>query len=431
MKGHRQSRRPRPEQQCTFEFFERTARRERWFKDVIVAATVLASAVVVSLVPWSRYRISSLPSLASRVTRSALGIATPRAEIDEEWRRSRVRGIAESHQALVREYRRLEPAYQGLLRYAGLDPDHGLLRWGNFDRTLLLPSSVFEPDDTGRAYRLRPCVESIWLRQVTIQGVLPFFLVRDRPDLHAVIRGTTAIPVEQSRQSTNTWGLRGPEPDPGAPLRGIVLGDSFMQGLFVGDDETPPECLKRRLETEIKTKASVLNTGHLGYSPEQFYYSLLAFADRFPAHFVVVSVCANDFGDLYEVLSGKGDWDEGKYWLDKINVFCARRSWPCLIVPVPFESQMFGRRKSGGYPGAISNILNASAMTFLDPTDAFINAHLELMNEAQRRGERPYGCPLFNDHIHDGHFSALGAEVWAGAVGRRVRLLLDCRNPKR
>jgi hypothetical protein len=231
--------------------------------------------------------------------------------------------------------------------------------------------------------------------------------------------------VEQSRQSTNTWGLRGPEPDPAAALRGIVLGDSFMQGYLIGDDDTPPECLRRDLETHLKTKASILNTGHLGYSPEQYYYSLLAFADRFPAHFVVVSVCSNDFGDLFEVLKGKGDWDEGKYWLEKINDFCAARRWPCLVVSVPFENQMLGRRRSGDYPGTISNILKTGAMTFLDPTDAFINAHLDLMIQADLRGIRFYRSPLFNNQFDDGHFSALGAEVWAGAVGRRVRLLLE------
>ena len=35
-----------------------------------------------------------------------------------------------------------------------------------------------------------------------------------------------------------------------APLRGIVLGDSFMQGMFIGDDETPPECLGRDLQAD-------------------------------------------------------------------------------------------------------------------------------------------------------------------------------------
>ena len=201
------------------------------------------------------------------------------------------------------------------MRYAGLDPDHGLLRWGNFDRTLLLPSTIFEADDTGRSYRLRPCTDSIWLRQVTIQsGVLMFFLVPDGPGLAEAIRGTSAIPVTESRQSTNSWGLRGPEPDLGAPLRGIVLGDSFMQGMFIGDDETPPECLRRDLEDRLKTKVSILNTGHLGYSPEQYYYSLVEYADRFRPHFVVVSVFCNDFaGEIADVvLRGQGRLGRGQ-----------------------------------------------------------------------------------------------------------------------
>ncbi len=39
------------------------------------------------------------------------------------------------------------------------------------------------------------------------------------------------------------------------------------------------------------------------------------------------------------------------------------------------------------------------ALMFLDPTDDFINAHLELVIEGERRGKRPQGCPLFNGVI--------------------------------
>ena len=69
-----------------------------------------------------------------------------------------------------------------------------------------------------------------------------------------------------------------------------------------------------------------MNTGVLGYSPEQYYYSLIAFADRFRPHFVIVSVFVNDFNhNLSEALSrGVGDWEEGKYWLDKIVAYQAR-----------------------------------------------------------------------------------------------------------
>ena len=51
-----------------------------------------------------------------------------------------------------------------------MDPDHVLLRWGNFDKTVMLPSTVFEPDDSGRSYRFRPGVRSIWIRNFPMKG---------------------------------------------------------------------------------------------------------------------------------------------------------------------------------------------------------------------------------------------------------------------
>jgi hypothetical protein len=419
-------RRASPVRQRNFEFVERSLRRRRWFKLAILGMTCLAIALILGVVPRGRYVVASLASQARQTARRGLGLPTPREEVDAGWARFRRQGIADSQRALVDVFNGAPAPYQRLMRYAGLDPEHGLLRWGNFDQTLLLPATVFEADESGRSYRLRPCTESIWLRNVTIKsGVLMFFLVPDRTDLPEAMHGTSAIPVETSRQATNSWGLRGPEPDPSAPLRGIVLGDSFMQGMFIGDDHTPPECLRRYLEGRLKTKVSVLNTGHLGYSPEQYYYSLIAYAERFPPDFVVVSLCPNDFGDVWDVLKGRGDWEEAKYWLDKITSFCRTRDLPHLFVPVPVEPQMLGRRRAGFYPGTISNILEVNSLMMFDPTDDFINAHLELGIAGERAGHRPHGCPLFNVDIGDGHFSPLGADVWAKSVGRRLVLLLE------
>ena len=417
------------DRQLLFAFHLRARRHELWFKRSIVCATVLAIVVPYAAVPRARYFVAAAASRLRMAGRKALLQPAPRSEIDQDWQRFRLHGIADSRRRLNEIYGASDPAYQGLMRYAGLDPDHGLLCSGNFDQTLLLPSNVFEPDDAGRSYRMRPCVDSIWLREVTIQGgVLTFFLVPDRSALRDAIRGTAAIPEAQSKQSTNSWGLRGPEPDLAAPVRGIVLGDSFMQGLFLGEDQTPPECLKRDLEVRLQMKASILNTGVLGYSPEQYYYSLLAFADRFRPQFIVVSVFANDFGEASSVAQGRGDWDEGKYWLDRIISVSQTRAWTCLFVPVPLKDRTLGRRKSGHYPGMISNFLNTSAVSFLNPAEAFVNAHLDLLIEGERRGERPSGCLLYNERIGDGHFSALGAQVWAEAVGGRLALLLEMKD---
>ena len=393
----------------------------------MIAVTALIIALILGLMPHGRYLVASASSEVRRVARYAVGLPTPREEVDDAWRRFRQLGIEDSRRGLDLVYAEAEPAYRRLMQYAGLDPEHGILRWGNYNRTLLLPSTVFEADDTGRSYRLRPRTRSIWLRNLTLKsGVLMFFLVPDSPGLGDAIHGTSAIPVETSRQTTNSWGLRGPEPDLDAPLRGLVLGDSFMQGMFIGDEDTPPECLKRYLARRMKTRVSILNTGVMGYSPEQYYHSLLAFADRFRPQFVVVSVFTNDFGDLFEVpTKGLGDWDEGKYWLEKITDYCRSRQWPCLIVPAPFEPFMFGKRKSGYYPGKLSNILECNGLMFVDPIDDFIDAHLALVIEGERKGKRPQGCPLFNGHISDGHFSPAGSEVWATTVGRRLVLHLE------
>ena len=120
------------------------------------------------------------------------------------------------------------PKLQRLLRYAGLDPDHALVRWGNFDRTVLLPSTVFEPDETGRSYRFRPNMRSIWVRNFPMRGpVKAYFQVPDGPELAEIVSGTTAQIVAGSTQTTNSWGLRGPEPD----LYGAVAGN--RAGRFV------------------------------------------------------------------------------------------------------------------------------------------------------------------------------------------------------
>jgi hypothetical protein len=408
-----------------FDFVERANRHERWFKRAIGCATLLAIVVPLVALPRGRYVLALAASRARKSGRAALYQPIPRSEVDQDWRRFRLRGIAESRRRLSEIYDSTEPAYQTLMLYAGLDPDHGLLRWGNYDQTLLLPSTVFEPDENGRSYRMRPCTASIWLREVTIQsGVLAFFLVPDRPELRDVIKGTLAIPVEESKQSTNSWGLRGHEPALDAPVRGIVLGDSFMQGLFVDEEHTPPECLRRDLEARLKTRVSILNAGVLGYSPEQYYYSLVAFADRFQPQFVVVSVFANDFGEASEVIKGGGDWDEGKYWLDRIAVFCPGRNARFLMVPTPDVSQIQGRRNTGYFPGILTGTLDINSLQFLDATDAFVDAHLDSIFEGKPRGDRPEGCSLYNEQYFDGHFSALGAEAWAKAVGRRIARLV-------
>jgi len=409
---------------------ERPRRYDRWFKLLIVITTCFVIAVILSVMPWGRYLAGSIPPWARQAARQVMGIPTPRHEIDEEWRRYRRLGIEAVRPRVERFYAEASRYDQRLLRYARMDPEHGLLCPGNFIGTLLFSSAVLEADDKGRGYRFRPLTHSIWLINIPFnQSVVLFHLVPDGPGLADAIRGTLATPLATSRQTTNSWGLRGPEPDLDAPLRGIVLGDSCMQGMFIGDDETPPECLRRYLGDHLKTRVSILNTGVMGYSTEQYYYSLIAFADRFRPQFVVVSVSANDFGPGNPVWArGAGDWQEGKYWLEKIVEYCRARQWLYLIVPATDWRSVLYKRNTGYFPGILSNTLEIPSELYLDPIDDFVSAQLKLQTETKRAGRPLSRSPLYNSAINDGHFSATGSEVWADSVGRRLMLLLD-RDP--
>jgi hypothetical protein len=374
--------------QISFAFIERSRRHERWFKRLIMISTCIVLAVILRVIPRGRYVSAEITARARQAARQAVGVPKSRAEIDESWQRYREMGIETQRKQVESFYRAATPEYRRMLDYAGMDPDRMILRWANYNWTILLSSKVFDIDDKGRSYRFKPLTRSIWLIHTVAQTGGPmFYILPDGPGLADAVRGVTGVPLESSRQTTNSWGLRGPEPDPGAPLRGIVLGDSYMQGMFIGDNETPPECLSRYLHSRLKTKVSILNTGVMGYSPEQYYYTLIAFADRFKPHFVIVSVFVNDFGYMGDVGDkGVGDWEEGKFWLEKIIRYCQARQCLYLIVPVPFVTHLTLKRKSGYYPGTLANMLETDSLKYFYPIEDFANA--------QSRGPNAGGQPL-------------------------------------
>jgi hypothetical protein len=413
------------QRQGVFAFRERTGRLESTFKRLIVLATVVTVALLLFALPMGRVLTRWLVTRGRWLAMSSIGAVPDRSEIDAEWRRKRLLDIQSSRGTLEQTFAEYTPAAQRLLRFAGLDPDHALVRWGHHDRTVLLPATVFESDDAGRSYRFRANLRSICVCNFPARGPLQAnFQVPDWPELTDVVTGTGAMVVERSVQTTNSWGLRGPEPDLTATWRGIVLGDSYMQGLFVGDHETPTECLKRDLSARLHASVEILNTGHLGYSPEQYYYTLLEYAQRFRPRFVLISLFASNFGgDIQDVLEGKGDWEEGCYWLAEIRQFCLSRRITYLFVPVPWAAQLDDARSTGFYPGLVTNYLRATSQEYFDPIADFVNAKLKLSIET--KNQAPGSSPLLNGRIGDGHFSARGAELWASAVGHRLALFLE------
>jgi lysophospholipase L1-like esterase len=419
-------------------FLERRHRLERRFKWAIAAITLAALSAALATSQAARDLVDAAATLPKRAELAVLRLVGVdrddayyrrlyRELRDEDWRRRRRQQIGTAVASLEQTDRDSPIFRRGFLRAAGLAPGMGLLRPGNFDRILLLSGLVYEPDDRGRSYRLKPDTRSVWVRKVDLgnanEGPM---LLPDTPELRAAADAIGGIVVDDSVQVTNSWGLRGPEPDPDAPLRGLVLGDSFMQGMFLPEQSTPPALLERVLSDALKTRVALLNTAVAGYSAEQYYACLREFRGRFKPDFVVLSVFSNDFGGEDDgVPEGGGDWEEAGYWLRLIQLACREHDTMLVTVPVPSRTQVAATRSDYHYPGRLSTVIDTPAPYVINPLDDFINANIRLMSTGP---VRPESSPLYNGHLdNDGHFSALGSRVWAESVGRRLSLLLRRR----
>lgn len=416
-----------PPTQEVFPFVKRSRRLERRFKQSISVALVGMIALAFLISPRLRFLAWDGAQRAQReVLRVLVGLEPTQEEIDAARELVRKETARRTHESLANYYRNLASAeMRRLFDAAAMDPQRGLIGVGRSTNGFLLSADVFGPAENGRSYRFLPNTRSVWLRQVTLRGG-PFglFLVKDTPEVRAAAGAAGAIVDETSRQTTNSWGLRGPEPNTGARLRGIVLGDSFMQGMFNDDEHTPPLDLERALAERTGQDVSILNTGHIGYAPEQYFHTLREYGPRFDPHFVVVSVCPNDLGDENDVLQGRSDdLDEAAYWLDRIAHWCRARSIPCLVVIVPIDRQVLSLRRPGYYPDPIVNRLTGNASNCLDPFEAFMDEHLRLRRlHPESDGSKSL---LYNGHINDNHFSPLGSRLWAEQVARRLEGLSD------
>ena len=126
--------------------------------------------------------------------------------------------IQSSRGTLEQTFAEYTPAAQRLLRFAGLDPDHALARWGNHDRTFLLPATVFEIDDTGALTGFEPTyARSGFAISRSRALVKAYFQVPDRPELTNVVTGTGAMVVERLDPDHEfvglAWARAGPHSD--------------------------------------------------------------------------------------------------------------------------------------------------------------------------------------------------------------------------
>ncbi len=397
-------------------FVVRAERRERAFKRGIVVVTVLILVGIVAGTPQGRELVQSLALRARAWLPTLVGLPADRPAIEERQRIERLRNAASARQALEQTYATDSPM-RTFLRTVGMDADSALIRWGNVDLPIVLSSAVFEPDDA-RAYRLKPGVRSVWVIGLSFQHSLGMFLIPDTPEARAAAHNAGGKVVAESVQTVNSWGCRGPEPDLNAPVRVLVLGDSMMQGALVGDSETPPARLQEHLARLLDAQVSVLNTGHIGYSPEQYEQTLRAFGDRFRPHYVVLGITANDF-------NGADGWAEGEYRIDRIRELCQQRHWEILLVPAPVEPALLGFRDPTSFQAQVARIFKRGGRSYVDPMEAFTDELIRRRIDIIRRAVFIHD-PLYNLHLMDDqHFSPIGADLWARVVARRLLLAWD------
>jgi len=400
-------------------FAVRAERRERAFKRSIQALTALALIGLVAGTPIGRYTVKVLTLQGRELLDRMVGVPPDRQVIEERLRAERLRSAANARQALA-EVAAPGSALGAFLRTVGMDANSAVIRWGNVNRSIVLSSAVFEPDDA-RSYRLKPGVRSVWIIGLSFRKSLGMFLIPDTPEARDSAERAGGRVVANSVQTTNSWGCRGPEPDPAASVRILVLGDSMMQGTLVGDSQSPPARLQAHLSSTLDAPVSVLNTGHIGYSPEQYDQTLRALGDRFRPHFVVISIVSNDFGNLDD----PEGWAEGEYWIDRIVQLCNSRGWEFLLVPASEEVSLLEFRDLSQFQGPLSRIFKRGGSQYVDPLESFTDALLRLKNDGVRR-RTPTHDPLYNLHLlGDHHFSPLGSDLWARVVARRLLLVWD------
>jgi hypothetical protein len=415
-------RRPPAIRQRVFGFLDRPLRRDRAFKAGILVATTMTVAAILATSPTGRHAVLAASNRVRWGVRGLVGLEPPRAELEAERQDARWIGVARTRSALAQAIARSGPRIERLFQVAHMDPDTAVIRWGNFGGTLVLSSDVFEPDDAGRSYRLRPRVRSIWLIGLSLSGAACQFQVLDTPEAREAGATAGGHLVPGSVQTTNSWGCRGPEPDTSAPLRAIVLGDSVIQGVLVGDDQAPPACLERELAGRTGLRVSVLNAGVLGYSPEQYFHTLERFAERMSPHVVVVGLCGNDFGNW----NVPADVQESCYWLERIAEYCRTRQIPYLIVPAPAEDNLLGPRPESLHFSRVSHLLQLGGTRYFYPLEAFTDEDMRLRLQLRKEGQPDSPSPLFNRRLlGDNHFSPLGCALWGKVVADRLGLILE------
>lgn len=324
------------------------------------------------------------------------------------WQAFRVVGPTACERAerdFAAEWSKLSPESRNLLELAGYGPQDRLVVASNFDGALVFPGSVMERHPK-RGYRFQAGQDNLWARP----GPWPFQM--PMPDV-----STVRVALEQaqisitSTEHINSFGCRGREPDDldSYDHRVLVLGDSFAQGILVEEDETFSARLEDELRHSTGRKTLVANSGVIGYSTEQEYYTLEELASRLRPDVAVLCFYGNDVHhDHHAVFRSKnpaGDWASAERWLDRCAAYCRTNKIRFVVAVIPDRSQMARRAVRLSYQQRLEAITSKLGIYLIDPDERFLAHRTE-----------PLWLP------GDDHFAPAGHALFAQALAEHLRL---------
>jgi lysophospholipase L1-like esterase len=228
----------------------------------------------------------------------------------------------------------------------------------------------------------------------------------DTPALHAALSDLDTPFIVAA--SYDELGFRNGDPNPvsGCATRALFLGDSFTDGLWVGDADTFVNLYGRLVRERSGVALCSVNAGVNGYGPFEEAFVLEHYFEQAgrPA-FVFVMFFANDVDADYDAVikgtlaDGNRRWRDSLAQIARIKRFASGRGATLILAAIPPAEQVFAHSSQEHYQDILRAFAEREGIQFVNLADRLTSpdAHILFWN-------------------WDPHFTPLGHRVVAEAL---------------
>jgi lysophospholipase L1-like esterase len=284
---------------------------------------------------------------------------------------------------LVRAYL-FNPGLRGFARaVARQDPKTDLFAtlWDTNTGVLLSRRMFREVTMDGeRRYAYRPNLKKLGFR-TGASGFHWNMETEDTPEIRAALAG-----LETPLMVTASYDARGfrhvdPDLESSCTVRAMFLGDSFTDGLWVGDADTFVNVFGRLVRERDGVHLCPINAGVNGYgSPEEAYVLQHGYESAGRPRLVFVMFFANDVdADYAAVIDGtlaglEPRWRDSLAQIARMRQFAADRGATLVLVAIPPAEQVFTRGPQTHYQQRLRVFAERQGIRFVSLIDALTTA---------------------------------------------------------